>query len=174
MEINTTDELKDVLNFYFSRESQNLKVEDKIEIEKCIKESITKIKDSNIVLKTIAEEEIDKRDIDDDFCGKSEKICFIIKKLPNNKKIDVFKYFFDKYHEFTDKSFNKLLLEMLDLLEDEMKEKALAKAYVKILLKLMSEFNAEASIWLISQKRKNYYKKYYEICKNAIELKNAK
>ena len=70
--------------------------------------------------------------------------------------------------------FNKLLLEMLDLLEDEMKEKALAKAYVKILLKLMSEFNAEASIWLISQKRKNYYKKYYEICKNAIELKNAK
>lgn len=174
MEINTTKDLSDVLNFCFSRESQNLKTEDKNEIEKCIKESIAKIKDSNIVLEEIVEKEIAKRDIDDDFCGNSEKICFIIKELPDDNKINVFKYLFGYNHRFTDKSFKKLLLEMLDSLDDEMKEKALSKADVKILLKLMSEFNAEASIWLISKKRKSYYKKYYEICKNAIELKNAK
>lgn len=174
MEINNTEELIDVLNFNFSRESQNLKVEDKDEIEKCLKEAIIKIKGSNRVLKTIAEKEIDQRDIDDDFCGNSKKICFIIKELPDDNKIDVFKYFFDKYYSFTDKSFKKLLLEMLDSLDDEMKEKALSKADMRILLKLMSEFNAEASIWLISKKRKTYYKKYYENCKKAIELKNAK
>ena len=40
MEINNTEELIDVLNFYFSRESQDVKEEDKKKIEKSIEESI--------------------------------------------------------------------------------------------------------------------------------------
>lgn len=177
MEINSTTELKDFLGFYFSKEVKNIKLEDKNEIEKQIKESIKNINGAYQILEEIANEEFLIKSYDyDEFRGNAEKICFIIKELPEKRKIKVFKDFFELPYvvNLDNNTYKKLMFKMLDSVDDEMKEKALSKANAKILLKLMSEFNAESSVWLISKKRKAYCKNYYEICKNALEFKNAK
>lgn len=177
MEINSTTELKDFLGFYFSKEVKNIKSEDKNEIEKQIKESIKNINGAYQILEEVANEEFQLRSYEyDEFRGNAEKICFIIKELPETRKIKVFKEFFELPYvkKLDNNTYKKLMFEMLDSVDDEMKEKALSKANAKILLKLMSSFNSIASSHFASRKRKAYCKKYYEICKNAIELKNAK
>ena len=175
MEINNTEELIDVLNFYFLRESQDIKEEDKKKIEKSIEESIINLKDAEQILIDIAKRELNKDDSWNDFEGSADKICFIINKLPQNKKMKIFENFFSKYHNRLDRiSYRKLLFEMLEVIDDELKIRVLSKVKIDIILKFMSEFNREASSWSTSRKRKAYCKKYYEICKNAIEFRNAK
>ena len=98
MEINNTEELIDVLNFYFLRESQDIKEEDKKKIEKSIEDSIINLKDAEQILIDIAKRELDKDDSWNEFDGSADKICFIINKLPQNIKMKIFENFFSKYH----------------------------------------------------------------------------